>query len=184
MKHIIVFLFLGVLLISCNPEKKYAAEIQEIEKYETSLDSLVSVYNSIKFDSLTYIQSTASQAEKMIKMHYTADTISMDLGERLRFIKSVRKSLGSIDVKKKSLKRELRMLKEQFATLKIDVQEGLYGRSQIDEYLLAEKKAYENLTENLNTVLDNQKKQLHDFNYAYPTVREYIELINPTDNQD
>jgi len=108
----------------------------------------------------------------------------MALAERLRFIKSVRKSLGSIAVKQKSLKREIRVLREQFATLKIDVKEGIYGRNQIVDYLTVEKEAYQNLVDNLNMVLDNQKKQLNDFNYAYPEVRKYVELIKPVENQD
>lgn len=184
MKRIIVFLVLGLVFAACNPEKKYAAEISEINEYEKAIDSLEIIYNSIKFDSLVIIQKAASTSEKMIKKYYTADTISRELADKLQYIKSVRKSLSNIEDKKDALAREITTLKTQFSNLEIDVKNGILNKSQVSEFLEVEKKAFDHLSENLTNVVDNQSKQLKDYHYANTFVDAYVELIKPQENQE
>lgn len=184
MKKLFVILVLGAMFVACNPEKKYAPEITAINSYKNSIDSLEIVFNNIKFDSLMMIQKAASYSEKMIKKYYMFDTVSRELAERMQYIKSVRKSLGNIEVKKNALTREFTALKLQFNNLEADIKNGILKRSQVEEYLKDEKEAYANLSKNVSAVYENQKKQLKDYYYASPVVNTYVELIKPKENQE
>ena len=182
MKKIFVLLVLGLVFAACNPERKYASEISTIENYKKSIDSLKTVYKSIKFDSLIIIQKAALHSEKMIKKHYMADTVSKELAERIQYIKSVRKSLSNIEIKKNAMSREIAAVRRQFNNLEKDIKNGILNRTAVDKFLLAEKEAYVNLSENISTVVENQKKQLKDYYYASPIVNSYVELITPKEN--
>ncbi|MDX1349819.1 MAG: hypothetical protein R3279_06220 [Putridiphycobacter sp.] len=184
MKQLSILMILGAIFIACSPEKKYAIELEEINRYETSIDSLKDLYLTINFDSLIYIQKEAAYHEKMIKSYYMADTISIDLAQKLQYIKSIRKSLSNIQVKQTGIGREIYALKKQFENLEKDIVEGLLNKKQITEYLENEKKAYENLSAEIAQVLDNQSKQFEDFNFAMPVVHEYVEIIKPTEHQE
>ena len=63
MKQIFLGLLLGVLVISCNPETKYAEQLAEIETYNVKLDSIAQVINGIEIDSLLYIKNEAEKNE-------------------------------------------------------------------------------------------------------------------------
>lgn len=182
MKNISIILFWSVVFVSCSPEKKYATEIETITKYEKSIDSLTGIYNTIKFDSLILIQKSANRFERMIKTYYDADTISQELAKKLQYIKSVRKSLSNIEIKQESIAKELVALKDQFSTLKTDVIAGVFNSKQLDRFLKEEKLAYETLNSNISTLVNNEAKQLKDFQYASPLVSEYVEIIKLTED--
>ncbi|MFK8039125.1 MAG: hypothetical protein AB8B74_12595 [Crocinitomicaceae bacterium] len=182
MKRIATILFLGLIFAACNPEKKYASEIATIKTYEKSLDSLGEVYLAVKFDSLIMIQKQAQDYEKSIKTYYMADTISQDLASKLQYIKSVRKSLTNINVKKVSIGKELFALKTQFDNLKTDIIAGVFSAEQVTNYIAEEKQAYQALSLTISTLVNNEAKQLKDFKYAYPTVSEYVEIIKPKED--
>jgi hypothetical protein len=184
MKELSILVLLGAIFVACSPEKKFASELEEISSYETGLDSLKDLYLTIKFDSLIYIQKEAAYHEKMIKSYYMADTISVELAQKLQYIKSVRKSLSNIQVKQTGIGREIYELKKQFENLEKDILEGIYNKTQVTEYLSNEKTAYENLAGEVSKVLENQSKQLKDFNFAIPVVQEYVEIIKPIENQE
>lgn len=184
MRNLLLFLLLGAIFVACSPEKKYANELSEINQFEEKLDSLQSVYLTIKFDSLIAIQKEANYHEKMIKKHYMADTMSIDLVNRLHFIKNVRKSLQNIEIKKASLAKEIGNLRTQFKNLETDILNGILGKEEIDEFLTAEKLAFTNLADQINQVLVNQEKQLKDYGYAIPVVHDYVEIIKPKENQE
>ncbi len=184
MKNVFLTLLLGAIFVACSPEKRYATELEEISGFNESLDSLNEIYATIKFDSLIAIQKVASQSEKMIKRHYNSDTISMDLAQRLQFIKSVRKSLFNIEIKKKAIKNEIMVLKDQFKNLESDIRNGILNHDQIKSYLAEEGMAYKILSDNISNLLSNQDKQLNDFYFAYPLVKDYIEIIKPKEDKE
>jgi len=184
MKNAFLILILGAIFVACSPERKYAKELAEINDSKKSLDSLDELYSTIKFDSLIVIQKAASKSEKIIKRHYTADTISIALAQRLQFIKSVRKSLNSVVVKRAALKNEIETLKTQFKNLESDIKNGILSHEQIKTYLVEETTAHKALSENISNLLSNQKKQLKDFYFAYPLVEEYVEIIKPKEDKE
>ena len=181
MKKVVLALILGLVFVACSPEKKYADELAEIDQYEKSLDSLGDVYSTIKFDSLIIIHKMASESEKMVKSYYNADTISMDLGQQLQFIKSVRKSLNNIEISRDAIKNELETLKVQFKNLESDTKNGILSREQIKTYIKEEASALNTVEMNISNLLLNQTRQFRDFYYAYPFVTDYIEQIKPVE---
>lgn len=182
MKNIVILFILGAVFVSCSPEKKYASEIETIADYEKSIDSLTDLYNTIKFDSLILIQKRANNFEKVIKTFYNADTISQELAKKLQYIKSVRKSLNNIEIKKASIAKELVALKDQFSHLKTDIKAGVFNEEQVEAYLEEEKQAYKSLSSNITNLLSNESKQLNDFNFASPLVSKYVEIIKPAED--
>lgn len=164
-------------MASCDNAVKYKTEIDEIDSYEMKLDSLADEINGIDFDSLVYMQAEADKNEKIIKTHYTPDTIDVVFAEKLNYNKGVRKSLKAVMKQKEDMMTEIDELKTQFGNLKTDILEGIYDKEQITDYLNVEKLDYDILELNVREFDLNQTKQKKNFYYANPQIAEYVAII-------
>lgn len=183
MKNVFVLALLGLIFVACNPEKKYASQLTEIANFEERLDSLQSVIENIKFDSLVIIQKAAEMSEKSMKIYYTADTISPDLATKMQFNKMVRKGLQNITLKKRGIGIEMGQLRTQFQNLKQDIKAGLLKEEQIKEFLLKEAEAYQLFADRITETVTSQTEHLKNYYFAKPLIDEYIAKIKPAEDQ-
>ena len=177
MKKIDITLFLGLIFASCNPESKFATEIKTITNFNKTVDSLETVFNSINVDSVKYIQTTASEYEKMIKMHYITDTIDQEFAQKMNDIKAVRKGLSSFDRDQKLIVSEIDALRLQYKNLDSDIKNGILNSNQVKTYMAEEEKALYNLGQNVNTVYENQKRQFVNFYYSNELVATMVKQL-------
>ncbi len=184
MKRLILFLALTGLIISCSPEKKFAKELAVLDQLETGLDSIMQLYATIDYDSLSYMKSTASDFEAFIKANYATDTINQDFANKMTYIKRVRKSLKHMDVNRKSVETESEALKKQFSDLKTDIKNGRFDATQISQYIGEEREAFDKFQLNFKSIYLNQLEQKSNFYFAEPTVSAYIDLIKQSANQE
>ena len=180
--YIVLPLF-AVLFLACNPEKKYAQELNELTSLNLQLDSIINLSETIDYDSLDYIRTKANEVENIIKQKYSADTINTDFANKMNYIKRVRKSLKDLELNKLSVERESDALKKQFTDLQTDIKNGVLNADQIKQYLGEEKDAFGKFQITFKSLYLNQQEQKKNFYYAYPTVLEYVKLINQDTNQ-
>ncbi len=172
------FIVLGlVLLTACNPQTKYAEELKEIDAYTQKLDSIEIILNGIDFDSLAYMQETASSNEKLIKRFYVSDTIDQNFAQKLDYNKSVRKLLKGALNERDKMFDELNALKTQFANLKTDILNGQYSKEQINNYLSVEKSDTKMLLMSIDEYNKMQNIQKKYFYSAAPAISAYLTKI-------
>jgi hypothetical protein len=186
MKKIIAFsLFISVLLLSsCNPASKYSAEMEKIDSCLVILDSLQTDYDGIEFDSLKGMVEHVLSNEDTIKKYYSPDTISMEIGIRMNDCKGIRKTLIGVESKKVNYRAEIADLKEQFATLKEDITNGVLTKDQLNEYLARELFDVNILQVSFNDFNAMQKVQKVYYYSSVPFIDELIIKLKSAPQED
>ena len=133
MKNIGLIIGAIILLASCTNVD--TETIQEIEKWESKLDSAHQVYLNTDFDSINKMVWKVKENEKAIKRLNSADTIYSDMVKVLDDYKWIRKKVKNVEVKKLEYKTEFDELKLQLENLKLDVQNGVRTSEENKQYL-------------------------------------------------
>ncbi len=182
MKKLFLLFILGVVFVSCNPEKKYAKELSAIENYKIQLDSIKNLYDGIEYDSLVFMKNSALSYEKIVKKHYQADTIYQDFANKLSLLKGLRKSFKGLEINREAIKEELQALGSQFDNLETDIKNGVLNADQVKQFLGQEQAAFDKFNLHFKSIYLNQIKQKKNFYFANEAVYLYTEKIKPKEN--
>lgn len=169
------------LATSCDPAKKYSAEISTIDSCLTELNELDVLYQGIEFDSLKQMVLHVKSNEKKMKTYYSSDTINADLGSHMNICKGIRKSLKGIESARVEFVSEITALKTQFENLKTDILNNVLNKEQIDDYLATEKDALEKFSLSFMAFYENQKLQSEYYYTSVPFVDQYVATLNIPD---
>lgn len=175
---VLTLAFSAITLTSCDPAKKFADEISDIDSCQAVLDSVDNLYQSINFDSLEYMVNHVLENEAKFKKYYSSDTVDMTLGSYMNSCKGVRKSLKDIRGFEMSFKNEIAILDSQFTNLKTDILNDLYSKDEIKTYLDEEKLALQKFCNSFDGFYVNQKEQAAVFYLASPYVDAYVANMN------
>lgn len=140
MKRFLVAFVAGcaLLLTSCM-DLETSNQLEKIAAMNKTLDSIETVFNENKFDSLSAISLSAYTVENRIKNHYHSDTINMAFGQKMDAFKVMRRSLSpcgkSMSLIPPTIADERKKLKE----LQTDIENGNGEREKYDEYVKFEE---------------------------------------------
>jgi len=133
----IVFLLiiLPITLLSCDPAKQFETEIGQIDSCLVKLDSLEKLNDGMNFDSLRLMITHIENNENWFRNNYMPDTLDMNLSIQMNESKGIRKAISVIAKDGALYGEELNAIKHQLLDLKDDVENGLFSKEQIKEYL-------------------------------------------------
>lgn len=162
-------------LVSCSNVD--TETIEEIEKWQTKLDSAHQVYLTVDFDSINKIAWVVNENERAIKRLNTADTIYTDMVKALDDYKWIRKNLKNIDAKKHEYGTEFKELTKQLEDLKLDVQNGLRTPEENKQYLANEIQAIQKLFAKFSSDHETFEKATSEFARLKDKVQKYVDAI-------
>ena len=173
-KTLFILLCIAFLFSSCDPAKKYEAEINEIDSSLAVLDTLESQFNGIEFDSLKYMVEHVLRNEDSVKKYYRPDTVSLYIGIRMNESKGIRKTMKNLDSRKKEYGGEIAAMQKQFKDLKADIEEGILKKEDIEKYLAEEKADLEQLNQSFTGFYELQEREKRFYYHAVPTIDSLI----------
>ncbi|MFK7783523.1 MAG: hypothetical protein AB8B56_00330 [Crocinitomicaceae bacterium] len=128
-----------VLFLSSCMDLKTSEQLETIESMNQTIDSLETVFNENKLDSIAKISLGAYGIENRIKNNYVSDTINIELGKKMDAFKVMRRNLKplgkSLSIIPESIEEERAKLKE----LQADIENGNGKREKYDEYISFEQ---------------------------------------------
>lgn len=162
----------GLFLTSCM-DLETSKQLERITSMNQSIDSIETVFNEQKLDSIATISLNAYGVENRIKNNYRSDTINMELGRKMDAFKVMRKSLKplgkSASIIPNSIEEERQKLKE----LQQDIENGNGQREKYEEYVRFEEEKVGQLRTLLNDYVDTKESALKTYNELYEELNSF-----------
>jgi hypothetical protein len=183
-KIILLHLVLACGLLSCTDFDR-EEQLRKVDLLVKQVDNLQADLQEHRPDTLVQIRIAISSIEKRIRDNYTADTISVSLGEKMEKFRQLKmffmaeheaeeegneeagldhQTLGSAYV---VVNRGITVEKNTLHKLKSDISNGFGKRDKYNEYIAFEKDKVEQLVTLLEDYKSHKDKILSDFVAIY-----------------
>ncbi len=182
-KFIFLLIVLPLIVASCDPEKEFETELDDLELQLAHVDSLESLFDGIDFDSLTIMVDHVKANEAEIKRLYTPDTLNEEFGRWMNDCKAIRKNLGNIGKDQGIYGDELNAVKHQLLDLKEDVKSGVLKKDQVTEYLGVEKAALDKVSLSFGSFYGMISAERYRYYVVVPKVNDFIEELKAKNDQ-
>jgi hypothetical protein len=175
MKYLL-FIFTALALASCTDLKK-GEQLEAINKMEKTLDSIQTVLNENKIDTLAGLRIAANSVEIRIKNYYYSDTINLEFGKKMDAYKVMRRSLGPLGKSFATIKRGVDAERTTLENLKKDIENGNGIRKKYDEYVLFEQGKVDQLKLLLAEYVKGKNKTLKTFNELHQELNDFSMML-------
>lgn len=152
---------------------KTSQQLETIEAMNQTIDSLETVFNENKLDSVAKISLNAYGVENRIKKNYVSDTINLELGRKMDAFKVMRRNLKplgkSLTIVPTSIEEERQKLKE----LKTDIENGDGKREKYAEYISFEQDKVNQLKTLVTEYIEIKNSSLTTYNELYKELNDF-----------
>lgn len=173
----VVLLSFTTVFTSCGPEEKFKAQLEDINDYQTKLDSVEKVLHSIDFDSLKNVVASAAESEKIVKKIYDSDTLDEEFARAITEFKGIRKNMSKPENKLKVFQEEIDALKNQFTVLEKDIKNGALSEEEVKKYTEREMKDSQLFFNEFKKFYDNTKIVFEVYETYNPKVQKTIKIL-------
>ncbi len=174
---LLFFIMMTIGLTSCDPNKEFKVELNEVDSCLALVDSMETLFDGIDFDTLNYMLDHVLYNESVIKEKYNPDTLSEWIGKRMNESKWIRKALKNIENDEVRYGDELNAVKHQFLDLKEDIKNGIFNREQVEQYLAVEKKALSKVSLAFGGFYAMQNAEIDRFEFVQPAIDSLVETL-------
>ena len=160
------FLFVALLafsLFSCSDISK-STQLERISAMEQSLDSIQTVLDKERIDTVLNWSLSAYNVEKRIKENYVADTIDLVLGKKMDSYKIMRRSIDPMGKAMNATKKGIVEEREKLTSLKKDIENGDGDRNKYDEYVLFEEQKVAQLRTLITDFTETKSRAVKTYN--------------------
>lgn len=174
MKRLLTVLisFSALFMTSCI-DLETSEQLDRIASMNQTIDSVETVLNEQKLDSIGIISNNAYGVENRIKNNYYSDTINLELGRKMDAFKVMRRSLSpinkSLSIIAKSIDEERTKLKE----LKVDIENGDGKREKYSEFISYEEAKVDQLRVLLTEYVETKEACLKTYNDYYDELNDF-----------
>ncbi len=177
MRHI-CFGILAFGIVSCADINK-SGQLERIDALNATLDSIETIYNENKIDTISVISNRAWQVENRIKQNYVSDTINMELGKKMDAFKLMRKQLTPMSKSGTTVFNGIAEEREKLKELYNDIENGNGKRDKYDEYIAFESGKVEQIRAVFHEFLDTRSLVLTTYDEFYDELNEFsLSLMN------
>lgn len=162
----------GLLLTSCM-DLKTSEQLERITSMNQTIDSVETVFNEHKLDSISKISLRAYGVENRIKNNYRSDTINMELGRKMDAFKVMRRNLGPLGKSRRLIPKSIDEEREKLKELKSDIENGNGEREKYAEFILFEEEKVSQLRILLNQYVDKKEASLKTYNELYEELNAF-----------
>lgn len=167
--------FVGVctlLLTSCM-DLETSNQLERIASMNKTIDSIETVFNENKFDSLSTISLKAYSVENRIKNHYYSDTINLAFGRKMDAFKVMRRSLTPCGKAMSMIPPTIADERKKLEELKTDIENGDGEREKYDEYVKFEEVKVGQLRAVLNDYVEAKNSAMKTYHDLYDELNNF-----------
>lgn len=174
MKRLLAAIFgICVLFLTSCIDLETSEQMDSIASMNQTIDSIETVLNENKLDSIAIISANAYGVENRIKNNYHSDTINMEFGRKMDAFKVMRKSLSpiskSLSILSEMIEEERKKLKE----LKVDIENGNGEREKYGEHIVNEEIKVGQLRSLLNEYMEAKEMCVKTYNDYYEELNDF-----------
>ena len=152
------------LLLSSCMDLKTSKQLDAITAMNKTIDSLETVFNENKLDSVAKISLSAYSIENRIKKYYVSDTINMEFGRKMDAFKVMRRNLAPIGKAQQSIPQSIEEEREKLKDLKADIENGDGKREEYDKYIAFEQDKVKQLKTLVSEYIEVKNASLKTYN--------------------
>lgn len=175
-----LFVFFGSLAVlmfsACDPSKRYAVELQQLDSLSNSLDSV-----QLKFVAIDTIAIHKHINELNTNLNFiennNTDTVNRETAFALSDYSMLRESFKKINKECAGLIKEQKESKEQILNLIHDLKNGKVQEEKIPVYIKEEKIEADRVIQGVQILSESTKMDIEKFELNNPKVLAFIEKI-------
>jgi len=166
-------------LVSCGPHP-FHSELNEIDRLNTQLDSLETVFNSIDLERAVASNVKVEQDANALKMYVNnyPEAFDKKIGVLIDELGFAKKAFSRIEKNHGNLKEEINYSKKQLQDLKADLNNNNLSAEKGKEYLQKEKKAIDELRKNISLMKQNEKIGVVKYESQLELIEDYKKRQN------
>ena len=182
MKKLFFFSLLIIFTTYSCADINRSNQIKKVDTMIKYLDSVSTIINSFKPDSLSRMANNSTNVELRIKNYLINDTIDLELGKKMDAYKIMRKSIGVLRKNNSKIKA---LVKEETSTLnklKSDVNNGSGRREKYDEYIAHEQNKCKQIKIVFNEFIETKEAVYTTYKLYHNELNEFsLGLLNKED---
>ncbi|MGV3631849.1 MAG: hypothetical protein ACO1O6_11625 [Bacteroidota bacterium] len=176
MKHLL-FLLLGFYILSCQDLKK-DGQLRKVGDLHQKLVKMSKELAAGKTDSTQWIIRSTEKLEWSIRENYASDTISLELGEKLKAYKMIRRQLTPLLKLEPELEKQLADEAKALEKLKQDIEQSAGDKAKYDEYLTFEKNKTEELERGVKNLQETRRQCFAAYERLHMDMERFAEDLN------
>ena len=162
----------GLLLSSCI-DLETSEQLEQIAAMNQTIDSVETVFNEHRLDSIAAISLRAYSVENRIKNNYHSDTINMEFGRKMDAFKVMRRNLKPLGKSLTMIPSTIEEEREKLKQLKTDIENGDGKREKYAEYIDYEEVKLSQLRALLNEYVETKEASLKTYNDLYDELNAF-----------
>lgn len=175
-----LFVFFGSLAVlmfsSCDPSKRYAVELKQLDSLSNSLDSA-----QLKFTAIDTIEIHKHINELNTNLDFiennNSDTVNRETAFVLSDYSMLRDTFKKINKEYVGLMKEQKESKEQVLNLIHDLKNGKVQEEKIPVYIKDEKTEADRVIQGVEILSESAKTSIEKFEMNHSKVLAFIEKI-------
>lgn len=162
-----------VLFLSSCMDLKTSEQLETIESMNQTIDSLETVFNKNKLDSVAKISLNAYGVENRIKNNYNSDTINMEFGRKMDAFKVMRRNLKPLGKALSTIPTSIDEERAKLKELQADIENGNGKREKYAEFISFEKNKVEQLKTLVSEYVEIKDNSLKTYNDLYTELNDF-----------
>jgi hypothetical protein len=175
-----LFVFFGSLAVlmfsSCDPSKRYAVELKQLDSLSNSLDSA-----QVKFAAIDTIEIHKHINELNINLNFiennNSDTVNRETAFVLSDYSALHETFKKINKEYIELMKKQKESKEQILNLIHDLKNGKVQEEKIPVYIKDEQTEADRVIQGVEVLSESTKTSVEKFEMNQPKVLAFIEKI-------
>ena len=172
-RSLVAFVGLCVLLLTSCMDLETSEQLERIAAMNQTVDSVETVFEEHKMDSIAAISLRAYGVENRIKNNYNSDTIDMAFGRKMDAFKVMRRSLVPLGKSLTLIPKSVSEEREKLNELKADIENGDGDRKKYAEYISFEEAKVSQLKILLDEYVTTKETSLKTYNNLYEELNAF-----------
>lgn len=164
--------FFALFLTSCM-DLETSNQLEKIASMNKTIDSIETVFNANKFDSLKVMSLTAYTVENRIKNNYHSDTINIAFGQKMDAFKVMRRSLRPCSKSKSLIPTTIAEERQKLKELREDIENGNGDREKYEEYVKFEEAKVGQLRAVITDYVTTKNTAIKTYNDYYKELNDF-----------
>ena len=163
---------MALFLSSCM-DLKTSEQLESIEAMNQTIDSLETVFEKNRLDSVSNISLKAYGVENRIKNNYVSDTINIEFGKKMDAFKVMRRNLKPLGKALTMIPQSIEEERVKLKELQDDIENGNGKRQEYDEYIAFEEEKVNQLKTLVSEYMQVKDQSLTTYNELYDELNSF-----------
>jgi small-conductance mechanosensitive channel len=162
-RSLIALMGICTLVLTSCMDLETSKQLEQISAMNQTLDSIETVFQEHKIDTIAKLSLNAYNIENRIKKNYVSDTVNMEFARKMDAFKVMRNNFAPIGKSQTIIPSSIKEEREKLVALKTDIENGNGKREAYAEHVAFEQNKVSQLRSLLNEYVEKKEKSLQTY---------------------